>query len=150
MIWKIIFCAAVSWLLDFSSNCSEVIPPFFVFAEARLQKHSLRTAQNLLQEEVARAEEHSEVKLSSFPLVLAESLTRSFITLAAQHGSQKAALSTNQQSSPPTSAQSDLQRQEASTCSQQYTNISLCRNLSTYCSCVLSILLSDFTLLRFL
>lgn len=34
----------------------------FVVAEAHVQKHSLQTAQNLLQEEVAHAEEHSEVK----------------------------------------------------------------------------------------
>ncbi|XP_041657534.1 vacuolar protein sorting-associated protein 37D isoform X1 [Cheilinus undulatus] len=34
--------------------------------EARGQKHSLQTAQNLLQEEVARAEEHSEELLEKF------------------------------------------------------------------------------------
>lgn len=34
--------------------------------EARVQKHSLQTAQNLLQEEVARAEEHSEELLEKF------------------------------------------------------------------------------------
>lgn len=34
----------------------------FVVADARVQRRSLHTAQNLLQEEVARAEEHSEVK----------------------------------------------------------------------------------------
>lgn len=34
--------------------------------EARVQKHSLQTAQNLLQEEVARAEEHSEDLLEKF------------------------------------------------------------------------------------
>lgn len=34
---------------------------FSVLADARGQKHSLQTAQNLLQEEVARAEEQSEV-----------------------------------------------------------------------------------------
>ncbi|XP_076017292.1 vacuolar protein sorting-associated protein 37D [Genypterus blacodes] len=34
--------------------------------EARLQKHSLQTVQNLLQEEVARAEEHSEELLEKF------------------------------------------------------------------------------------
>lgn len=33
----------------------------FVFTEALVQNHSLQTAQNLLQEEVAHAEEHSEV-----------------------------------------------------------------------------------------
>ncbi|XP_050934352.1 vacuolar protein sorting-associated protein 37D isoform X2 [Lates calcarifer] len=33
---------------------------------ARVQKHSLQTAQNLLQEEVARAEEHSEELLEKF------------------------------------------------------------------------------------
>ncbi|XP_041808401.1 vacuolar protein sorting-associated protein 37D [Chelmon rostratus] len=34
--------------------------------EARVQKHSLQTAQNLLQEEVAHAEEHSEELLEKF------------------------------------------------------------------------------------
>ncbi|KAF3705819.1 Vacuolar protein sorting-associated protein 37D [Channa argus] len=34
--------------------------------EARIQRHSLQTAQNLLQEEVARAEEHSEELLEKF------------------------------------------------------------------------------------
>lgn len=34
--------------------------------EAHVQKHSLQTAQNLLQEEVARAEEHSEELLEKF------------------------------------------------------------------------------------
>ncbi|KAM9332423.1 vacuolar protein sorting-associated protein 37D [Pholidichthys leucotaenia] len=34
--------------------------------ESRVQKHSLQTAQNLLQEEVARAEEHSEELLEKF------------------------------------------------------------------------------------
>lgn len=34
--------------------------------EARIQKHSLQTVQNLLQEEVARAEEHSEELLEKF------------------------------------------------------------------------------------
>lgn len=61
---KIIDCSVVSWFLD-----SYLLPLFCVVAEAHLQKHSLQTAQNLLQEEVARAEEHSEVKLSSSPRV---------------------------------------------------------------------------------
>lgn len=33
----------------------------FVFTETLVRNHSLQTAQNLLQEEVAHAEEHSEV-----------------------------------------------------------------------------------------
>lgn len=39
--------------------------PSLVVTESRLQKHSLQTAQNLLQEEVARAEERSEVRTTS-------------------------------------------------------------------------------------
>lgn len=73
--WKIIFTAAVTWLLDFfffffffqwshtsSSSLRMHQWCLFVVADARVQKHSLQTAQNLLQEEVAHAEARSEVK----------------------------------------------------------------------------------------
>lgn len=42
----------------------------FVVAEALVQNHSMQTAQNLLQEEVAHAEEHSEVCFRNHALCL--------------------------------------------------------------------------------
>ena len=75
VIWKIIFSAAVSWFpgcyfflfllqLQWSHTSSPsacITDVSFVVAGARVQKHGLQTMQNLLQEEVDQAEEHSEV-----------------------------------------------------------------------------------------
>lgn len=76
---------------------------FFVIAEAHGQRHSLQTAQNLLQEEVARAEEHSEVKDT-------QKKTKKKHDGIKVDDSWKAYSIAD---SPPTSVQSDLYRHEA-------------------------------------
>lgn len=52
----------------------------FVFTDALVRNHSLQTAQNLLQEEVVHAEEHSEVCCRNRVLCLCN-FTVSFVCL---------------------------------------------------------------------
>lgn len=80
--------------------------PCLVVAESRLQKHSLQTAQNLLQEEVARAEEHSEVRATSSapPLRRRAEALISHITLTA------APVLKSRQSGPPASVKTVVSR----------------------------------------
>lgn len=59
---------------------------FVVFPEAFTEKHSPQTAHNLLQEEVARAEEQSEVILKSFAsFIYPESFSVSFMLSPCPH-----------------------------------------------------------------
>lgn len=73
--------------------------PCLVVTESRLQKRSLQMAQNLLQEEVARAEERSEVRMtsSSPPLRQQAEALISHITVTA------APVHKSRQSGPPAS-----------------------------------------------
>lgn len=126
MIWKIIFSTVVSWFLDlffssfpapFKSNLHASMLFLFVVAEAHVQKHSLQTAQNLLQEEVAHAEEHSEVKTHRRAKAVKTELVscRESNSLSSrwQHSCGCLSKAFSLADSPPSSVQSDLESHEA-------------------------------------
>lgn len=95
VICKTASCRAVPLTPGRIMSLSDSAVPRLVVAESRLQKHSLQTAQNLLQEEVARAEERSEVRTTSSspslrrraePLISRITLTRLPCTKTRQSG----------------------------------------------------------------